>query len=314
MEAILNTVAMVYHPNYSQVVLPDKHRFPMTKFAVLQTHLLQHKVIRSSQLVQPQVASTALLELAHCPNYLKHFFNDRLDAAAVRRQGLPWSAALVERSVTAVGGTVETVRQALQGGLACHLAGGTHHAHRDFGAGYCLLNDLAVAALWAVDSGQVKRVLIVDCDVHQGDGTARILEHRPEVFTLSLHAQRNFPARKAQSDLDLPLENGLDDAAYLAALQQALEGVLLEFDPELVIYDAGADVHANDRLGLLALSDAGMQARDRYVIRCCLERSLPLACVIGGGYDNDIDALAARHALLHRSAMAEWELQQIWRT
>lgn len=305
-------VAMVYHPNYSQVILPEKHRFPMTKFALLHAHLLEHKVIRSEQLVQPSPAPTELLELAHCPHYLQRFFAGELDAAAVRRQGLPWSPALVQRSVTAVGGTVETVRQALHHGLACHLAGGTHHAHRDFGTGYCLLNDLAVAALWAVETQQIKRVLIVDCDVHQGDGTARILEQRPEVFTLSLHAQKNFPARKAQSDLDVPLDNGLSDTGYLQALQQALEGVLQDFEPELVIYDAGADVHADDRLGLLELSDAGMQARDRYVIRCCLERSLPVACVIGGGYDNDVGRLAARHGLLHRSAMAEWRLHQGW--
>lgn len=296
---------MIYHPVYSQVALPANHRFPMDKFARLHAHLLNERVIRTSQLIQPEEVTMDVLALAHCPDYLRRFCDGALDATQIRRQGLPWSPALVQRSLTAVGGTLETVRQALDTGLACHLAGGTHHAHHDFGSGYCLLNDLAVAALWAVETGRVRRVLILDCDVHQGDGTARILENRPDIFTLSLHAERNFPARKARSDKDVALPSGLDDRGYLDILTRTLEQILLEFDPELVIYDAGADVHKADRLGLLALTDAGIQARDRFVIRCCIERSLPIACVIGGGYDKDVERLAARHALLHRSAMAE---------
>ena len=293
---------LVYHDNYSQVLLPERHPFPMTKFALLREVLLSDGVAQPEQLHSPQPAADELLTLAHTPDYVRRFSQGDLDAAAVRRQGFPWSPGLVTRSRTAVGGTRLTAQLALEHGLACHLAGGTHHAHADFGAGYCLLNDLAVTAAWAVEFGAARRVLIVDCDVHQGDGTARIFEHDDRVFTLSVHAQSNFPARKAQSDLDVALPRGTGDADYLAALNAALVQVLAGQAFDLVLYDAGADVHADDRLGHFELSDAGMAQRDRLVISTCLQRDLPVACVIGGGYDRDVPRLARRHSILHREA------------
>lgn len=300
----MSLLPLVYHENYSQVLLPERHPFPMTKFALLRQLLLDDAVAQAVQMRSPEPADDALLQLAHTADYVQRFTHGELDAAAVRRQGFPWSPALVTRSRTAVGGTRLTAELALEQGLACHLAGGTHHAHADFGAGYCLLNDLAVTAAWAVESGAARRVLIVDCDVHQGDGTARIFARDDRVYTVSVHAQSNFPARKASSDLDVPLQRGTGDAAYLHALQTALTQVLASHSFDLVLYDAGADVHADDRLGHLELSDAGMAQRDRAVITACLQRMLPVACVIGGGYDRDVPRLARRHSILHREATA----------
>lgn len=295
---------LVYHRNYSQVLLPARHSFPMTKFALLREFLLEQGIARPEQIHSPEPASDDLLALAHTRDYVHRFTAGALDAAAIRRQGFPWSPALVTRSRTAVGGTRLTAELALKHGLACHLAGGTHHAHAEFGSGYCLLNDLAVTAAWAVESGMARRVLIVDCDVHQGDGTARIFADDARVFTLSVHAQSNFPARKASSDLDVAMPRGTGDADYLHALNSALAAVLAEHDFDLVLYDAGADVHTDDRLGHLELSDAGMAQRERLVITTCLDRKLPLACVIGGGYDRDVPRLVRRHAILHREATA----------
>ena len=203
-----------------------------------------------------------------------------------------------------MGGTRLTAELALRHGLACHLAGGTHHAHADFGSGYCLLNDLAVAAAWAVETGQVGRVMVIDCDVHQGDGTARIFEQDDRVYTVSVHAGSNFPARKARSDLDVALPRGTGDADYLAVLRKHVIPAIDRVQPGLVLYDAGADVHADDRLGHLELSDTGMAQRDRTMLQACIDRDIPVGCVIGGGYDRDVPRLARRHSILHREATA----------
>ncbi|WP_370299818.1 histone deacetylase [Abyssibacter sp.] len=298
----MNRLPIVYHPVYSQVLLPDRHPFPMSKFGMLHAELLAQGIATADQFHVPEPADTARLALVHSRDYLRRFLHGELSAAEIRRQGLPWSRGLVTRSVTAVGGTCHTLQLALDLGLATHCAGGTHHAHHDFGSGYCLLNDLAVAAAWALHTGRASRVLVIDCDVHQGDGTARIFEHDPRVFTLSFHAATNFPARKAQSDRDVALPRDTGDAAYLQALADHVPAVVESFQPDCVLYDAGADVHVADRLGHLALSDDGMRARDRYVIEQCLQRAVPIACVIGGGYDRDVPTLVKRHAFLHEQA------------
>ena len=298
---------IVYHPIYSNVRLPERHPFPMSKFAMLRTHLIETGVAGDNQFSEPAPAERALLETVHDRDYLDRFIHGDLTQAEIRRQGFPWSEALVARSITAVGGTRHTLELAFEHGLATHCAGGTHHAHRDFASGYCLLNDLAVAAAWALDSGRAKRVLIIDCDVHQGDGTARIFEQQPAVFTLSFHAGSNFPARKADSDRDVVLPRGAGDTEYATALAAHIPAVLDRFQPDCVLYDAGADVHADDRLGHLSLSEAGMRARDRYVIEQCVRRRIPVACVIGGGYDRDVPALVRRHALVHEQASACFE-------
>lgn len=206
----------------------------------------------------------------------------------------------------AVGGSLLAAELALEHGLACHLAGGTHHAHYDFPSGFCIFNDLAVISRYLLEAGRVGRVLIFDCDVHQGDGTARILADTPEAITVSLHCEKNFPARKAESDWDIPLPIGLADDGYLQVVDDALNYLLPLYQPDLVIYDAGVDVHKDDALGYLQLTDAGLARRDEAVMRHCLGRDIPVVGVIGGGYDKDRAALARRHGILHHSAARVW--------
>jgi acetoin utilization deacetylase AcuC-like enzyme len=193
-------------------------------------------------------------------------------------------------------------RLALEHGIACNTAGGSHHAQADTGAGFCVFNDVAVAARRLLAEGKVGQVLVVDLDVHQGDGTARIFENDASVFTFSMHAEKNFPARKAASDLDIDLADGTGDEAYLGKLEEILPDLLARVAPDLVFFNAGVDPHADDKLGRLSLSDEGLARREAFVLGSCLERSIPVTGVIGGGYDADIDRLAHRHALLHRAA------------
>jgi acetoin utilization deacetylase AcuC-like enzyme len=207
----------------------------------------------------------------------------------------------VRRSWLAVGGTVLTARLALQHGLACHLAGGTHHAFPDYGSGFCIFNDVAIAARVLLAEGLVRQLLVVDLDVHQGDGTAAIFAGDPRVFTFSAHAASNFPLRKQCSDLDLPLADGLEDEAYLGAIGAVLPDLLEQVRPDLVLYNAGVDPHRGDRLGRLCLSDIGLLQRDRLVLEACLRRRIPVATVIGGGYD-DLNPLVERHGLVFRAA------------
>ncbi|UFP95471.1 histone deacetylase [Gloeobacter morelensis] len=291
----------VYSPRY-EASLPPAHRFPMGKFSRLYHYLLNHGVARPQQFWEPERAGWEWLTLVHAPRYVADFCAGILSAQEFRRIGLPWSPALVERTCTAVGGTILTARLALSHGLACNTCGGTHHAFADFGSGFCIFNDLAVSARVLLAEGQVRRVLVVDLDVHQGDGTAWIFADEPGVFTFSMHCEQNFPGRKQRSDLDVPLPVGLDDDAYLRVLNEHLPGLIETVRPDLVLYDAGVDPHRSDKLGKLALTDRGLFERDRAVLGLCLKRGIPVAAVIGGGYDNDLDALVARHALLHRAA------------
>ena len=220
-------------------------------------------------------------------------------------------APLIQRTRLECSGTVRTVQLALERGLAANLAGGTHHAHWDYGSGFTILNDLVIAATWAREHTAVRRVAIVDLDVHQGDGTAALFGGEPDVFTMSLHCGANFPFRKAVSDLDVDVPRGTADREYLQLLRKHLPAVLDRHRPELVLYDAGVDVYAGDQLGYLSLSHAGIYQRDRYVIDTCVARSVPIACVIGGGYDRNAQALARRHALLHRAASHVWRQRRL---
>ncbi len=229
----------------------------------------------------------------------------------MRRIGFKWSPQLVRRTQLEVAGTVLAAQLALTHGLACHLGGGTHHAHRSFGSGFTILNDLAVAAAhvtrYAAAERRAERVLIVDLDVHQGDGTASIFQEEPAVFTMSFHCGKNFPFRKSTSDLDVDVAPGTADDEYMALLGEHLPRVLDEHRPQLVLYDAGIDAYAGDELGYLELSEAGLYARDAYVLRECAKRGMPCATVIGGGYDKDLRALANRHAIVFRAAKEIWD-------
>jgi acetoin utilization deacetylase AcuC-like enzyme len=291
-------VPVVHHPAYV-APLPPSHRFPMPKFGRLFTYLGEAGLVLPDQVRRPEPAPRGWLELAHTPGYVTAVLEQRLDTEAERRLGLPVSPALALRSRCAVGGTVLAARLALEHGLACNTAGGSHHAHAAFGSGFCVFNDVAVAARTLLADGLIGKALVVDLDVHQGDGTASILEHDPRVVTLSVHCRTNFPARKQQSDLDIALDPGTGDELYLAMLEAVLPSLLERVRPDLVFYNAGVDIHEADRLGRLALTDRGLKAREAFVLRTCLDRGLPLACVVGGGYSSDIEELVRRHAVLH---------------
>ncbi|MBC9252313.1 histone deacetylase superfamily protein [Pseudomonas alcaligenes] len=292
---------LVYHDDYSPP-FPAGHRFPMEKFRLLRDHLIDSGLTDDAALLRPELCPPEVLALAHCPAYIERFLAGELSHDEQRRLGLPWSEALARRTIRAVGGSLLAAEQALQHGIACHLAGGTHHAHRDHASGFCIFNDLAVLALYLLESGKAGRVLIYDCDVHQGDGTARILENVADAVTVSLHCEKNFPARKASSDWDIGLPIGMGDADYLKVVNDSLGYLLPLYQPDIVLYDAGVDVHQNDALGHLQLSDAGIAARDEAVLRHCLEREIPVVGLIGGGYDKDRTVLARRHGILHHSA------------
>lgn len=289
----------LYYADHFVLPLPEGHRFPMEKYARLRSRLLACGAFAEADFCVPDAASDDAILRAHDPAYLQRVARGTLDVAEVRRIGFPWSPAMVERSRRSAGATLAACRSALarDGGTACavNLAGGTHHAHRDFGSGFCVFNDAAIAALAMRAEGRVRRVAIVDCDVHQGDGTAAILADEPEVFTCSLHGAKNFPFRKQTSDLDIELPDKTGDTAYLTALDAALQSVFERAQPELVIYLAGADPYAGDRLGRLALSIDGLRLRDERVLAACRDASVPVAIAMAGGYAEPIDDTVTIH-------------------
>lgn len=292
---------IVHHPAYS-VPLPAGHRFPMGKFAALASTLEARGLLSDRNRVQPEPADPDRLALAHDRAWVEAVLAARVDPSAERRLGLPVTPAVAARARAAVGGTLEAARLALEHGLALNTAGGSHHAFRDGGAGFCVFNDLAVTALSLLAEGRVRRLVVLDLDVHQGDGTAAILAGEPRVATVSLHCRCNYPTRKQQGSLDVALDPGIGDRAYLEILAGLLPDLLRREAPDLLLYDAGVDPHLADRLGRLALGDRGLAERDRFVLETCRARGVPVAAVIGGGYDPDLSALAARHAILFEVA------------
>ncbi|WP_227436437.1 histone deacetylase [Methylobacterium sp. W2] len=293
---------IVVHPAY-QAVLPDGHRFPMRKYGRL-AETLARLGLAPSGFVRPEPADAALLKRAHRADYVDAVLSCSVSREIERGIGLPVDESVVARSRASVGGTLAAARLALDHGLAGSAAGGSHHARRETGAGFCVFNDVAAAALALQDEGTIRRALVVDCDVHQGDGTADCLAGSPDLFTFSIHAEKNYPTRKIPGDLDVGLVDGIDDAAYAAVLGAHLPGLLDGLSPDIVFYNAGVDPHRDDRLGRLSLTDAGLAARDRYVVGEARRRRIPLVAVIGGGYATDIDALAARHALVFQAMAA----------
>ena len=305
----MRPLPLVYHPAYS-CPWPATHRFPMWKFADLKAHLSKIGLANADSLHRPRDDPPhEWFEAVHDPQYYRSFLAATLGEAAERRIGFKEETrtpALIQRTLLEVSGTVRTAELAMRHGLAANLAGGTHHAHRGFGSGFTILNDLAVTAAWARTHAGLQRVAIVDLDVHQGDGTATIFQETPDVFTFSMHCGANFPFRKARSDWDIDVPRGAGDAEFLRLLEGALPVLLKQHRPELVLYDAGVDVFKGDQLGHLELSHAGLYKRDLYVIDTCVAAGIPTVCVIGGGYDCDARALARRHGLVHRAAAHVW--------
>ena len=292
---------IVHHSGYVAPT-PANHRFPMSKFARLIEILRDDGIATRDNTIEPEPASFADITRAHDTGYVRDVWNQTLDDSKTRRIGFRISDALVRRSQRSIGGTILSARLALEHGLACNTAGGSHHAHSGHGAGYCVFNDVAVAIRKLQADGDISTALVIDLDVHQGDGTAEIFADDESVFTFSLHCEANYPLEKAKSDLDTALPKGVGDAEYLETLARCLDHLLESQRPDIIFYNAGVDPHVDDRLGKLALSDSGLAERDRSVIERCRDQGLPVACVLGGGYANDVDILARRHAILHRTA------------
>ena len=288
--------------------LPAHHRFPMLKYELLPEQLVREGTVPESAFFAPPPAPAADILRTHDAGYYQQLCSGTLTRQQERATGFPWSPQLIEREVTILGGTLECARRALHYGIALNIAGGTHHAFRDRGEGFCLLNDQAAAAdyLLAHPTLGIKQVLIIDLDVHQGNGTARIFRGEPRVFTFSMHGARNYPHRKEQSDLDLPLPDGTDDATYLALLRNTLPRLFGEVQPDFVFYLSGVDVLATDKLGHLALSRAGCRLRDEYVLGLCYQHQLPVVVCMGGGYSPRLTDILEAHANTFRVAAELW--------
>jgi acetoin utilization deacetylase AcuC-like enzyme len=275
----------------------------MAKYPRLYERLRASGCLEDHDVIEPVEAALDDLRLVHTDDYLAQLSNGMLDAAAIRKIGVPWSPALWRRSRLATQGTLEAARAALVDGLAANLAGGTHHAFSDHGEGFCVLNDVAVAIRVLQRDTRIRRALVIDLDVHQGNGTAAIFADDPDVFTFSMHGERNYPTRKMRSTLDVGLADGVGDEEYLGLLQQHLQEILGRFSPDLVFYLAGVDPAQGDRYGRLALSDAGLRRRERTVLEACRVRNLPLVIAIAGGYARTPERTAQLHALVFEEAV-----------
>ncbi len=294
------SLPVVFHPDYVTPLRPG-HRFPMSKYGYLRQHLLDAGLIAQGEYLSPAEASVGLLTLAHAPDYVDRILGKTLGDKEVREIGLPLSDKLIRRVRLSSAGTLLAARLAMEHGVACNGAGGSHHAAHGAGSGYCVFNDVAVAAAAMISEGVVSQALVIDLDVHQGDGTAQIFADQAAVFTLSVHAAKNFPARKKPSDLDAPLPDATDDTGYLRALAETLEQAE-DVSPDIIFYNAGVDVHRDDRLGRLSLTDHGLAARDAYVMNWAKARQTPVVGVLGGGYGPDPAVIAARHVSLFEQA------------
>ena len=282
--------------------LPPGHRFPVAKYALLRERVIADGIVRAGDVRDPDAANDDDLLRVHTPDYVSRFTNGQLTAAEERRIGFPWSPALVERSRRAVGGTIAAASHAMTAGIAMNLAGGTHHAFADHGEGFCVYNDVAIAIRRLQHQGSIRRAVVIDLDVHQGNGTHAIFAEDDRVFTFSMHGGRNYPFHKVPGTLDIELADKCTDAGYLAMLEQSLPRVLQSSEPDLALYIAGADPHEGDTLGRLSLTFDGLARRDAYVISQCRDVGIPVAITIGGGYGRDMADTVAVHATTARIA------------
>ena len=288
---------VVNHEDYFAKI-GDDHKFPINKFGELANYLIKNKIVKKFH--KPYPCSDETLKRAHSEKYIKDIKNKTLDESGVKKIGFPLVDSVVQRSLVATGGTVLAAKLAISNRLACNTAGGSHHATFDSGAGYCVFNDVAVAAQYLLDRGLAKKILIVDLDVHQGNGNSDIFINNKSVFTFSMHSKSNYPAKKSISDLDVELEDNIEDLEYLNSLKSCL-GQLNKEKFDFVFYIAGVDVHFNDRLGKLKISDEGIKSRDEIVIENFFSKSIPLCGVLGGGYNKDFNKLVELHSYLHQS-------------
>ena len=288
---------VINHEDYFAKI-GDDHKFPINKFSELAKYLIDQKIVKDFH--KPYPCSDETLKRAHSEKYIKDIKNKTLDKNGVKKIGFPLVDSVVQRSLVATGGTVLASKLAINYGLACNTAGGSHHANFEGGAGYCVFNDVAVAAYYLLDRGLAGRILIVDLDVHQGNGNSDIFKGNSNVFTFSMHSKSNYPAKKSISDLDVELEDNLEDKQYIKTLKFYLNE-LNEENFDYVFYIAGVDIHHNDRLGKLKISDEGIKERDELVTENFFSKGIPLCGVLGGGYNKNFDKLVELHSFLHQS-------------
>jgi acetoin utilization deacetylase AcuC-like enzyme len=284
-----------YYNDIFVLPLPDGHRFPMSKYRLLRERIIATGILGEDDLIIPEPATDEQILLAHDEDYLERVKQGTLSRKEILRIGFPWSVEMVERSRRSSGATICAARSALTDGIAANLAGGTHHAGRGFGAGYSVFNDSVIAAREIQAAQLVEKVAVIDCDVHQGNGTADIAADDPSIFTFSIHGEKNFPFRKVAGDMDIGLPNETNDTAYLGVLEIAVERILFSFQPDLVIYQSGADPYIGDALGKLSLTKAGLAKRDDLVIGMCRDEGIPVAVTMGGGYAPSVDDIVDIH-------------------
>ena len=282
--------------------LPENHRFPMEKYDLLPKQLLYEGSISEDNLFQPRKASDDQVLYCHTEEYLNKLLSLSLTRQEERKTGFPLTKELIERELLIIGGTIDCADHALKNGVSMNIAGGTHHAYSDRGEGFCLLNDQAVASMHLLKNNLAKRILIVDLDVHQGNGTAEIFTDNPDVFTLSMHGASNYPMKKERSDLDIPLKDGIQDKEYLDLLDYHLKQTVDTFQPDFLFFQSGVDVLATDKLGRLGLTREGCKTRDRMVLSMAKENELPIVCSMGGGYSEQIKDIVEAHANTYRLA------------
>lgn len=282
--------------------LPEGHRFPMEKYDLLPEQLLHEGTISQENLFKPEPVSKEQILNTHEETYLNSLESLSLTRNEERRTGFPLSKELVKREITIMGGTLMAAEHALEFGIAFNIAGGTHHAYSNRGEGFCLLNDIAIGANHLLNTGKATKILVVDLDVHQGNGTAQIFKYNPRVFTFSMHGKNNYPLHKEKSDLDIELEDGCDDQIYLDLLSYHLPRLIIQEKPDFVFYQCGVDVLETDKLGRLSLSIEGCKKRDQMVLEECCKNKIPLACSMGGGYSEKIQHIIEAHANTYRLA------------
>jgi acetoin utilization deacetylase AcuC-like enzyme len=284
-----------FHSAQYVISLPENHQFPISKYARIRERLVAEGTLDDSRIFEPELASRDEILLVHTPDYHDRFIAGELTPREIRRLGLPYSEPLVRRSRFSVAGTIHAAHAALQDGVSANLGGGTHHAFRDHGEGFCVFNDIAIAINLLRAEGKIRRAAVIDCDVHQGNGTAAIFATDPEVFTLSLHGDRNYPLVKQQSTDDVALADGTEDEEYLYLLEQHATPVFENFRPDIIFYQAGVDPLRHDRLGRLSLSHEGLRRRDALIFSACRARSLPCVITLGGGYGREVEDTVEAH-------------------
>ncbi len=292
---------IAYHPIYKHP-LPEGHRFPMLKYELLPKQLIHEGTCEPNNFFEPEIPNDKYIVAVHDPEYYYDLLNIKIPPKEARKIGFPLSEVLVERERIIADGTMKACEFALQNGIAMNIAGGTHHAYTDRGEAFCMLNDQAIGARYLQAKGLAKKVLIIDLDVHQGNGTAEIFQNDSSVFTFSMHGAGNYPFKKEQSDLDIPLKKGTEDAEYLSILKENLPKLIETVSPNFIFYLCGVDVIATDKLGTLSMSVHGCRQRDEFVLETCQKNQIPVQCSMGGGYSPDIKIIVDAHSNTFRAA------------